>query len=160
MSCWTQIHLVFANSVDPDQLANWSGSALFGIKYMNLYQQPGSSYLIGCGISISSAWQGLNAPVFSFSSADLPFHPRHQYRYFCKQCILQWAVSSGSTLPQSVMIFWLKSSICNNGCVQIQRWKSPCQRVGGERATYCCQCELFFQKKILSYLEKIMFHAY
>ena len=31
----------FANSVDPDQLAseeaNWSGSALFDIKYMNLY---------------------------------------------------------------------------------------------------------------------------
>ena len=31
---------VFANSVDPDQLAseeaNWSGSTLFAIKYMNL----------------------------------------------------------------------------------------------------------------------------
>ena len=42
---------VFANNVDPDQLAseetNWSGSALFAIKYMNLYQQPGSSNLIG-----------------------------------------------------------------------------------------------------------------
>ena len=32
----------FANSVDPDQLAseeaNWSGSALFVIQYVNLYQ--------------------------------------------------------------------------------------------------------------------------
>ena len=32
----------FANSVDPNQLAseeaNWSGSALFAIKYLNLYQ--------------------------------------------------------------------------------------------------------------------------
>ena len=41
----------FANSVDPDQLAsseaNWSGSALFAVKYVNLYQQPGSSNLIG-----------------------------------------------------------------------------------------------------------------
>ena len=41
----------FANSVDPDQLAseeaNWSGSALFAIKYVNWYQQPGSSDLIG-----------------------------------------------------------------------------------------------------------------
>ena len=41
----------FANSVDPDQLAseeaNWSGSALFVIKYVNLYQQSGSSNLIG-----------------------------------------------------------------------------------------------------------------
>ena len=40
-----------ANSVDPDQLAseeaNRSGSALFIIKYVNLYQQPGSSNLIG-----------------------------------------------------------------------------------------------------------------
>ena len=42
---------VLANSVDPDQLAsseaNWSGSALFAIKYANLYQQSGSSNLIG-----------------------------------------------------------------------------------------------------------------
>ena len=40
-----------ANSVDPDQLAsleaNWSGSALFVIKYVNCYQKPGSSNLIG-----------------------------------------------------------------------------------------------------------------
>ena len=39
--CWTRIYPDFANSVDPDQLAseeaNWSGSALFGITYMNLY---------------------------------------------------------------------------------------------------------------------------
>ena len=44
-------YAVFANSVDPDQLAseeaNWSGPSLFVIKYMNLYQQPGSSNLIG-----------------------------------------------------------------------------------------------------------------
>ena len=35
---------IFANSVDPDQLAseeeaNWSGSALFVIKYVNLYEK-------------------------------------------------------------------------------------------------------------------------
>ena len=40
-----------ANSVDRDQLAseeaNWYGSTLFAIKYVNLYQQPGSSNLIG-----------------------------------------------------------------------------------------------------------------
>ena len=36
-------------SVDPDQLASadWSVSALFAIKYVNLYQQSGSSNLIG-----------------------------------------------------------------------------------------------------------------
>ena len=41
----------FANSEDPDLLAseeaNWSVSALFVIKYLNLYQQPRSSNLIG-----------------------------------------------------------------------------------------------------------------
>ena len=44
----------FSNSVDPDQMAsseaNWSGSALFAIKCVNLYQQPGSSNLIGLKI--------------------------------------------------------------------------------------------------------------
>ena len=44
MSCWTGICPVFANNADPDQLAaeeaNWSGSALFVIKYVNLIQQP------------------------------------------------------------------------------------------------------------------------
>ena len=40
LSCWTRIYPAFANSVDPDQLAseeaNWSVSALFAIKYVNL----------------------------------------------------------------------------------------------------------------------------
>ena len=40
---------LLANSVDPDQLAsseaNWS--ALFVIKYVIVYQKPGSSNLIG-----------------------------------------------------------------------------------------------------------------
>ena len=59
LSCWTQIYPVFANSVDPDQLAseeaNWSGSALFVIKYVNLYQKPGSSYLIGWKLVVGMA---------------------------------------------------------------------------------------------------------
>ena len=41
----------FINSVDPDQLASKEatlcGSALFVIKNVKLYQQPGSSNLIG-----------------------------------------------------------------------------------------------------------------
>ena len=45
-----------ANSVDPDQLvseeANWSGSALFVIKYVNFYQKPGSSNLIGWKLEV------------------------------------------------------------------------------------------------------------
>ena len=46
-------------TVDPDQLAseevNWSGSALFVIKYVNLYQQPGWSNLIGCKLEVGVA---------------------------------------------------------------------------------------------------------
>ena len=51
MTCWTRIYPALANSVDPDHLAskeaNWSGSALFAIKYVNLYQESESSNLIG-----------------------------------------------------------------------------------------------------------------
>ena len=49
---------VLADSVDPDQLAseaNWSGSALFVIKYVNLCQKPGSSNLIGCKLEVGVA---------------------------------------------------------------------------------------------------------
>ena len=50
---------VWANSVDQDQLtseeANWSGSALFVIQYVNIYQQPGSSDLIGWKLEVGVA---------------------------------------------------------------------------------------------------------
>ena len=50
---------VLANSVDPDQLAseeaNWSGPALFVIKYVNFYQKPGSSNLIGWKLEVGVA---------------------------------------------------------------------------------------------------------
>ena len=64
MACLTLVLLnriwpAFANSVDPDQLAseeaNWSGSTLFAIQYMNLYQQPGSSNLIGWKLEVGMA---------------------------------------------------------------------------------------------------------
>ena len=46
------------NSVNPDQLAseeaNWSGSALF-IQYVNFYQKPGSSHLIGWKLEVGMA---------------------------------------------------------------------------------------------------------
>ena len=35
--------------------ANWSGSALFVIKYVNLYQQSGSSNLIGLKLEMGVA---------------------------------------------------------------------------------------------------------
>ena len=79
MFCWKKksilsqfllnpIYPFFVNRVDPDQLAseeaNWSGSALFVIQYVNLYQKPRSSILTGwqleMGVAICSAWQGLN----------------------------------------------------------------------------------------------------
>ena len=50
---------VLANSVDPDQLAseetNWSGSALFVIKYVNFCQKPASSNLIGRNLEVGVA---------------------------------------------------------------------------------------------------------
>ena len=50
---------VLANSVDPDHLAseegNWSGSALFVIKYVNFYQKPESSNLIGWKLEVGMA---------------------------------------------------------------------------------------------------------
>ena len=59
MSCWTQIYTAFQISVDPDQLAseeaNWSGSALFAFKYVNLYQQTRSSNLIGWKLEVGVA---------------------------------------------------------------------------------------------------------
>ena len=49
----------FANSIDPDQLAseeaNWSGSALFVIQYMNSYQLSGLSILIGLQLEMGMA---------------------------------------------------------------------------------------------------------
>ena len=49
-----------ANSVDPDQLAseeaNWFESALFAIKYVNSYQQSGSSNLIGWKLEVGVAF--------------------------------------------------------------------------------------------------------
>ena len=60
LSCWTWIYPAFANSVDPDQLAseeaNWSGSALFGINYVNLQQQSESSNLIGWKLEVGMAF--------------------------------------------------------------------------------------------------------
>ena len=47
--------MAYANSVD--QGAVWSGAALFAIKYMyvNLYQQPGSSNLMGWKLEVGLA---------------------------------------------------------------------------------------------------------
>ena len=50
---------ILRNSVDPDQLAseeaNWSGSAVVVIKYVNFYQKPGSSNLIGWKLEVGVA---------------------------------------------------------------------------------------------------------
>ena len=48
----------FANSVDPDQLdsEDWSRSALFVIKFLNLYEQLGSSNLIGWKLNVGVAY--------------------------------------------------------------------------------------------------------
>ena len=47
------IYPAFANNEE----ANWSGSALFVIKYVNLYQQSGSSNLIGWKLEVGLAFK-------------------------------------------------------------------------------------------------------
>ena len=46
-----RIDIAFENSIVPDQMASeeaiWSGSTLFVIQFVNLYEQTTSSYLIG-----------------------------------------------------------------------------------------------------------------
>ena len=50
---------VLENSVHPDQLAseeaNWPGSALFVIKYVNFYQKLGSSNLLSWKLEVGVA---------------------------------------------------------------------------------------------------------
>ena len=48
------VYVLSANSVDNE--ANWSGSALFVIKYVNLCQQSGSNNLIGWKLEESLAF--------------------------------------------------------------------------------------------------------
>ena len=51
--------IAFENSVDPDQMASeeaiWSGSTLFFIQFVNLYEQTTLSYLIGWQSEMSVA---------------------------------------------------------------------------------------------------------
>ena len=54
-SCWTRKYPAFENSIDSDQLANWSESAQFVIKYVNIYKQPGSSNLIDWKLEVGEA---------------------------------------------------------------------------------------------------------
>ena len=73
---------VLANNVDQDQLAseaNWSGSALFAIKYVNFsrnfYKKKPNQDLLeirsGCGILIHSAWQGLKIVIVAYADSGL-----------------------------------------------------------------------------------------
>ena len=54
LSCLTQIYLALQTVYIQIREANWSGSALFAIKYVNLYQ-PWSSNLIGWKLETSEA---------------------------------------------------------------------------------------------------------
>ena len=49
--CSADPGVAFENSVDPDQMASeeaiWSGSTLFFIQFVNLYEQTTLSFLIG-----------------------------------------------------------------------------------------------------------------
>ena len=71
------------------------------------------------------------------------FIPVDQYRYFCKQCRSRLrAVSSTYTLYPILLLIFDEIPIRNNECVQIQGWKSPCQKLAGERVK---QLQLFWR---------------
>ena len=75
--------------------ANWSGSTLFVIKYVNLYQQSGSSNLIGWqkirsgrGInSLCMAWVKLQLKMSHIVSFDIYTIQRHRSVYACTSLI-------------------------------------------------------------------------
>ena len=95
------------NSVDPDQHAskeaNWSGSALFVIKYVNLYQQPGSRFdwlkiRSGRGFLIYSTWQGLPLSILADDiSIYFSYFPKKQDLTFYA-IGLQWHAFQGQNL--------------------------------------------------------------
>ena len=61
---WTRIYPASANSINPDQLD--SESALFVIQFVNLYQQPGPSNLIGWNLEV-----GINLNLFSMTRVNI-----------------------------------------------------------------------------------------
>ena len=66
---------VLANSVDPDQLAseeaNWSGSALFVIKYVNFYQQEAHGPRVAHLSDIATADIQILCNIFPILSSQL-----------------------------------------------------------------------------------------
>ena len=97
---------VLANSVDTDQLAsseaNWSGSALFVINYVNFYQKPGSAGLggsVGCAVRLETRRSRVQPPPRSatFFRGDW-----------------SWNIFYGHSLPsadsrRAVVSFWRKN---------------------------------------------------
>ena len=61
------------------------------------------------------------------------------WRYQCKlQIRMRRLITSHLVRIYTVRHYWFltETPICNNGCVQIQRWKSPYQKFKGERVIY------------------------
>ena len=87
---------VLANSVDPDQLAsgeaNWSGSALFAIQYVNLYQQS---------IQICSKAQMLKFNTVQIGQAILKHVLGHMQTMKAQISLNICAVWSGPSLSES-----------------------------------------------------------
>ena len=63
-----------------------------------------------------------------YENEFISFISAGQYRYLCKQCSLIRI----NTVCHAVIVL-TQTHICNNGCVQINRWKSPFRKLGDER---------------------------
>ena len=113
--------------VDPDQLASeeadWSGYALFAIKYVNLYQQSESSRTnwlkigSGHGILIYSAWQGWRScwdgqlTYWHFSWVGLVLYVVNQYFVHILLPVIDqypsWISGSRRMTTETVLRAWL-----------------------------------------------------
>ena len=110
----------FSNSVDPDQLpsseANWSGCTLFGIGYVNLYEQPRSNNLIGWKKEVGVA------TLFSMGRVKhyciYPKHWRHNlllyFSYFVNKFLLPSVdVSTNSWMNNKQCRHWSDATSCS-----------------------------------------------
>ena len=68
-------------------------------------------------------------PKLKMESSDLYNGIIHEY----SRALVTSRLIRIYTVCHSVIDFLTETTICNNECVQIQRWKSPCQNIRNER---------------------------
>ena len=97
---------VLTNSVDADQLVseetNWSGSALFVIKFVNFYQKSGSSNLIGWNYKWAWHLNLFSKARVSISIFFYPWSKNSNQTKYSDQVRRQWLIRPISRLYDKV----------------------------------------------------------